>query len=66
MVINANIAIKSGKSGRKEKTVIDNVGYCWHGLCTFPNLVINVNIVRKSGNIKKKKNRHGVDCCWQC
>jgi hypothetical protein len=24
------------------------LGYCLHGLCTFPNMVSNVNIARKS------------------
>ena len=32
-----------------------------HGLCAFPNMVIDVNIARKSGK-KRKKNRHDVDC----
>ena len=31
--------------------------YSLHGLCAFPNMVINVNIVRKSGKIKKKMKR---------
>ena len=56
MVINANIARKSGKMRKKkEETVINNAGYSWHGWCTFPNIVIEINIVRKSGNIKRKR-----------
>ena len=34
------------------KPVIDNVRYCQHGLCTFPNIVIKANIAIKSGKIR--------------
>ena len=29
--------------------VVMMLGYCLHGLCTFPNMVINAKIMRKSG-----------------
>ena len=29
--------------------------YSVHGLCAFPNMVISVNILRKSGKIRKKR-----------
>ena len=38
---------------------------CLHGPCACPNMVIDMNIARKSGKKEKKKNRHDVDCCWQ-
>ena len=38
---------------------------CSHGLCTFPNMVSNANIVRKSGK-KREENSQNVDCCLQC
>ena len=43
------------------------LGYCLHGLCAFPNMVIDVNIARKSEE-KNSKNmaRRDVDHCQQC
>ena len=41
------------------------VRYSLHGLCAFPNMVINVNIVRKSGKIRKNEETD-VDHCQQC
>ena len=64
MVINANTATRPGKRGKIIDTVVDNLGYCLYGLCTFPNMVISTNIVTKSGGKKEKKTRHldtGVD-----
>ena len=34
--------------------------YTLHGLCAFPNMVINVKIMRKSGKNEEKKQRHHV------
>ena len=34
--------------------------YNLHGLCAFPNMVINVKIMRKSGKNEEKKQRHHV------
>jgi hypothetical protein len=31
------------------------LGYYLHGLCTFPNIVINANIARKIGKNEKKR-----------
>ena len=39
--------------------------YSLHGLCAFPNMVINVNIVRKSGKIRKNEETD-VDHYQQC
>ena len=33
---------------------------CRHGLCAFPNMVSNVNTMRKSGKNQEKKERHEV------
>ena len=41
------------------------LGYCLHGLCAFPNIVIPQNIARKSEKMEEK-NRHDVECYWQC
>ena len=38
---------------------IDNK--CRHGLCAFPNMVSNVNIMRKSAKNQEKKERHDVE-----
>ena len=47
MVINVNIARKSGKKRKKEQTscrlLLTLLGYCLHGLCTFPNMVSSAN-----------------------
>ena len=37
------------------------LGYCLHGLCAFPNIVIHENIAKKSEKWEEK-NRHDVDC----
>ena len=58
MVINANIMKKSAKSqekeGRHDVYLLLMLRYNVHGLCIVPNMVINVNILRKSGKIRKK------------
>ena len=58
MVINAKIMKKSAKSqekeGRHDVYLLLMLRYNVHGLCTFSNMVINVNILRKSGKIRKK------------
>ena len=36
------------------------LGYCLHGLCALPNIVINAKIMRKSG---KKSGRKGETPC---
>ena len=36
---------------------------CLHGLWVFPNMVIDINIARKSGKKREKKDRHDVDWC---
>ena len=50
MVSAVNIMRKSGiKSGKKERHDVEllRMGrYSLHGLCTFPNIVSNVNIMR--------------------
>ena len=40
--------------------------YSLHGLCAFPNMVINVNIVRKTGKNRKNEETDGDHCqqCW--
>ena len=58
MVINAKIIKKSAKSQEKEGKhdvyLLIMLRYNVHGLCTFPNMVTNVNILRKSEKIRKK------------
>ena len=36
------------------------LGYCLHGLCALPNMVINAKIMRKSG---KKSGKKGETSC---
>ena len=36
------------------------LGYCLHGLCALPNMVINAKIIRKSG---KKSGKKGETSC---
>ena len=36
------------------------LGYCLHGLCALPNMVINAKIMRKSGKNQENKERHHV------
>ena len=40
--------------------VVMMLGYCLHGLCTLPNMVINAKIMRKLGKNQEKKERHDV------
>ena len=40
--------------------VVMMLGYCLHGLCALPNMVINAKIMRKSGKNQEKKERHHV------
>ena len=35
--------------------------HAWHGLCTFPNMVINANIAKIA---KSEENRDDVQCSW--
>ena len=35
--------------------VVMMLGYCLHGLCALPNMVINAKIMRKSGKKSEKK-----------
>ena len=35
--------------------VVMMLGYCLHGLCALPNMVINAKIMRKSGKNQEKK-----------
>ena len=39
-------------------TIVDNAGVVFTCLCTFPNMIINANIARKSEKIRKKR----IDC----
>ena len=59
MVINAKIMKKSAKDqdkeGRHDVYLLLMLRNNVHGLCTFPNMVINVNILRKSGKIRKNE-----------
>ena len=50
------------KSGKKNRDGVVMLLSCLPGLCAFPNMVIDVNIARKSGKKGKKKKRHDVDC----
>ena len=36
------------------------LGYCLHGLCALPNMVINAKIMRKSEKNQGRKERHHV------
>ena len=40
--------------------VVIMLGYCLHGLCALPNMVVNAKIMIKSGKNQKKKERHHV------
>ena len=35
--------------------VVMMLGYCSHGLCTLPNMVINAKIMRKSAKSQEKR-----------
>ena len=58
MVSNVNIMRKSGKIRKKKERhdveLLIMLRYSLHGLCAFPNMVIKVNIARKSENNQKK------------
>ena len=54
---------KGKKNQEKNRDGVVMLLSCLHGLCAFPNMVINVIIARKSGKKKEKKNRHDVDYC---
>ena len=55
----ANFVISDEKNRKKiRKKNRDGVVMllsCLHGLCTFPNMVIDVNIARKSGKKRERK-----------
>ena len=55
-----NFIISDEKKNRDDEVMFLS---CLHGLCAFPNMVIDINTVRKSEKKREKKNRHGVDCC---
>ena len=40
--------------------VVMMLGYCLHGLCALPNMVINAKIIRKYRKNLEKKERHHV------
>ena len=52
---------KSGKKGETWSKVVDNVKVQFNGLCAFSNMVIKVNIARKSEKIRKKIEIYDVD-----
>ena len=43
-------------------SIVTMLGCFLHGLCTFPKMVINMNIAVKSEN----KNPHDLDCYLWC
>ena len=40
--------------------VVMMLGYCLHGLCALPNMVINAKIMKKSAKSQEKEGRHDV------
>ena len=40
--------------------VVLMLGYCLHGLCALPNMVINTKIMKKSAKSQEKEGRHDV------
>ena len=46
---------KQEKNQEKNRGGVVMLLSCLHGLCAFPNMVIDVNIARKSGKKEKKK-----------
>ena len=40
--------------------VVLMLGYCLHGLCTLPNMVINAKIMKKSAQSQEKELRYNV------
>ena len=65
MVIDANMPRTSEMNGvascRPSSTMLV---YCLHGLCAFPNIVINANIAENSWKRRKKRNRYDLDYHW--
>ena len=57
---------KSGKKGETWSKVVDNVKVQFNGLCAFLNMVIKVNIARKSEKNEKKIEIYDADHCQQC
>ena len=59
MVIKVNIARKSGKNQEKKERqdvkLLTMLRYSLHGLCAFPNMVSSVNLMIKSGIIRRKE-----------
>ena len=70
MVSNVNTMTKSGKNQEKkerhEVKLLIMLRYSLHGLCAFPNMVVKVNIARKSEKKSKKIEIYDVDHCQQC
>ena len=46
---------KQEKNQEKNRDGVVMLLSCLHGLCTFPNMVIHINIARKSGKKEKKR-----------
>ena len=46
---------KIGKNSEKNRGGVAMLLSCLHGLCAFPNMVIDVNIARKLGKKEKKR-----------
>ena len=42
--------------------VVLMLGYCLHGLCVLPNIVINAKIMKKSAKVRKKKGDMMCSC----
>ena len=40
--------------------VVLMLGYCLHGLCALPNMVINAKIMKKSAKSQEKEGRHDL------
>ena len=47
--------IKSEKKERHDVKLLIMLRYSLHGLCAFPNMVSSVNLMRKSGIIRRKE-----------
>ena len=62
MVSNVKIMRKSGKNQEKKERhdveLLVLLRYSLHGLCAFPNMVIKINIARKSEKQLEKKYRN--------
>ena len=70
MVSNVNTMRKSGKNQEKKERhyvkLLLMLRYSLHGLCALPNMVIKVNIARKSEKKSEKIEIYDVDHCQQC